>query len=137
MLLSSAEPVSFRLSDSAPTPAPCVFEHIYFARPDSNIFGANVDHVRRRLGRELALEAPADADIVISVPDSSNTAALGYSQQSGLPYELGFIRNHYVGRTFIKPSSESRHFGVRVKFNPVRDIIAGQRIAVEIGRAHV
>ena len=115
------------------TPKParaCVFELIYFSRPDSEVFGESVDQVRRRLGRTLAAEHPAEADIVISVPDSSNSAALGYSEASGLPFELGLIRNHYVGRTFIAPQQMKRDFGVNLKFNPVRRILEGKRVVV-------
>ncbi len=108
----------------------CVFEHIYFSRPDSVVFGETVDRVRRRLGQQLAREHPADADLVIAVPDSSNSIALGFSEESGLPYELGLIRNHYVGRTFIQPNQPGRDFGVRVKFNPVAEVLAGRRVAV-------
>ncbi len=108
----------------------CVFEHIYFSRPDSRVFGDGVDRVRRRLGHQLAREHPADADVVISVPDSSNSIALGFSEESGLRYELGLIRNHYVGRTFIQPQQAGRDFGVRVKFNPVREVLEGRRVVV-------
>jgi amidophosphoribosyltransferase len=108
----------------------CVFELIYFSRPDSVVFGTSVDLIRRRLGRRLAEEHPADADIVISVPDSSNSAALGYSEASGIPFELGLIRNHYVGRTFIAPVQMKRDFGVNLKFNAVRRILDGQRVIV-------
>ncbi|MEY4070982.1 MAG: hypothetical protein RL721_1596, partial [Candidatus Eisenbacteria bacterium] len=108
----------------------CIFEHIYFSRPDSRVFGDTVDRVRRRIGRELARECPADADVVISVPDSSNSIALGYSEASGIPFELGLIRNHYVGRTFIQPNQAGRDFGVRVKFNPVREVLEGKRVVV-------
>jgi amidophosphoribosyltransferase len=108
----------------------CVFELIYFSRPDSTVFGVSVDAVRKALGRRLALEHPADADIVISVPDSSNAAALGYSQQSGIPLEFGMIRNHYVGRTFIYPTSELRDYRVRIKYNPVKELLAGKRVVV-------
>jgi amidophosphoribosyltransferase len=108
----------------------CIFEHIYFSRPDSRVFGDTVDRVRRRLGRQLALEHPADADVTIAVPDSSNSIALGYAEQSGVPFELGLIRNHYVGRTFIQPNQTGRDFGVRVKFNPVSEVLAGKRIVV-------
>ncbi len=110
--------------------AACIFEFIYFARPDSIIFDAQVDKIRRRMGEQLAKEHPAEADIVISVPDSSNTAALGYSKQSGIPFELGLIRNHYVGRTFIQPTELMRKFGVRLKYNPVRGAIKGKRIVI-------
>ncbi len=112
------------------TPAPCIFELVYFARPDSNLWGVSVDRARRAFGRQLAREHPVDADCVIAVPDSANSAALGYAEQSGIPYELGLLRNHYVGRTFIRPSQADRDFGARVKYNPVREVLAGQRIAV-------
>ena len=108
----------------------CVFELIYFSRPDSVVFGSSVDSIRRNLGRRLAEEHPADADIVIAVPDSSNSAALGYSERSSLPFELGLIRNHYIGRTFIAPEQISRDFGVNLKFNPVRRILEGKRVVV-------
>ena len=108
----------------------CIFEYIYFARPDSIIFGENVDKARRQLGHQLAREQPADADIVISVPDSSNTATVGYAEESGIRFELGLIRNHYVGRTFIHPSQATRDIGVLIKFNPVRGVLRGRRIVV-------
>jgi amidophosphoribosyltransferase len=108
----------------------CVFELIYFSRPDSLVFGVSVDAVRKAFGRRLAREHPAEADIVISVPDSSNAAALGYAMESGLQLELGLIRNHYVGRTFIYPTSELRHNRVRIKFNPVRELLKGKRVVV-------
>jgi amidophosphoribosyltransferase len=110
--------------------AHCIFEFVYFARPDSIVFEENVDKVRRKLGRALAREAPADADFVISVPDSSNSAALGYAHESGLPFEFGLIRNHYVGRTFISPKQSVRDQGVLIKFNPVRGVLRGKRVAV-------
>ena len=108
----------------------CIFEFIYFSRPDSKVFGENVDKVRRELGRRLAEESPADADIVISVPDSSNTIALGYSEASKMQFELALIRNHYVGRTFIQPRQKNRDWDVRIKFNPVKGVIKGKRIVV-------
>ena len=108
----------------------CIFEYIYFSRPDSYIFGHCVDNVRREIGRTLAQEYPVEADIVISVPDSSNTAALGYSQESGIKFEIGLIRNHYIGRTFIHPSQVTREHSVRIKFNPVRGVLEGKRIVV-------
>ena len=111
-------------------PAPCIFELIYFARPDSRIWGASVDRARRAFGRQLAAEHPVEADCVFSVPDSSNSAALGYSEQSGIPLELGLIRNHYVGRTFIHPTQEGRDFKVRIKYNAVREVIEGKRVIV-------
>jgi len=108
----------------------CIFEFIYFARPDSIIFGDNVDKIRRRLGMQLAKEKPVDADIVISVPDSSNTATLGYSEESGIKYEMGLIRNHYIGRTFIEPEQTIRDLDARIKFNPVRGVLKGKSIVV-------
>jgi amidophosphoribosyltransferase len=111
-------------------PKRCVFEHVYFARPDSQVFGDSVAQVRRRLGERLAREAPAVADIVVPVPDSGLYAALGYSRESGLPFELGMTRNHYVGRTFIEPRQSIRNFGVKVKLNPVQEIIRGRRVVL-------
>jgi amidophosphoribosyltransferase len=108
----------------------CVFELIYFSRPDSVVYGESVDLIRRRLGRRLAEEHPADADIVIAVPDSSNSAALGFSEASRVPFDLGLIRNHYIGRTFIAPSQMKRDFGVNLKFNAVRRILEGRRVVV-------
>lgn len=110
--------------------AHCIFEYIYFSRPDSRIFGEYVDKTRREFGIRLAEEHPAEADIVISVPDSSNTAALGYAIQTGIPFELGLIRNHYIGRTFIQPQQAIRHFNVKVKFNPIGGIFTNRRIVV-------
>jgi amidophosphoribosyltransferase len=120
---------SFRLAQRA-EPSRCLFEHVYFARPDSVVFGDSVAEVRRRLGAQLAREAPAAADIVVAVPDSGLYAAVGYSRESGLPFELGMTRNHYVGRTFIEPKQSIRNFGVKVKLNPVRSIIAGKRVVL-------
>jgi amidophosphoribosyltransferase len=111
-------------------PSFCIFEYIYFARPDSNIFGENVYLVRKKLGARLAEESPADVDLVMPIPDSGNYAALGFAQRLGLPFEMGMIRNHYVGRTFIQPSQRVRDFGVRIKLNPVRDLLRGKRVAV-------
>ncbi|HEV7503190.1 MAG TPA: amidophosphoribosyltransferase [Vicinamibacteria bacterium] len=108
----------------------CVFEHIYFARPDSQVFGHNVLGTRQRLGRQLAREAPADADIVVPVPDSGMGAALGFSEESGLPFQWGLIRNHYVGRTFIEPKQSIRSFGVKIKLNPVRSVLEGKRVVL-------
>lgn len=113
-----------------PEPRPCIFELVYFARPDSRVWGASVDRARRAFGRQLAREQPADADCVFSVPDSSNSAALGYSEESGIPLELGLIRNHYVGRTFIHPTQKGRDFRVRIKYNAVREVIDGKRVVV-------
>jgi len=112
-------------------PAKCVFEYVYFARPDSKIFGGyTVYATRKALGRQLAKESPVQADVVIPVPDSGVPAALGYSEGSGLPFETGLIRNHYVGRTFIEPEQSIRHFGVKVKLNAVPDVLKGKRVVV-------
>lgn len=111
-------------------PRPCVFEHIYFARPDSLVFGENVYPIRRAFGRRLAAESPAEADVVIPVPDSGVPAAIGYAEASGIPFQMGLIRSHYVGRTFIEPSQSIRSFGVRLKLNPVPEVIAGKRVIV-------
>ncbi len=115
---------------AAPAHSPCIFELVYFARPDSRLWGVSVDRARRAFGRQLARENPIEADAVIAVPDSANSAALGYSEESGIPYELGLLRNHYVGRTFIRPSQADRDFGARVKYNPVREVLHGRRIVV-------
>ncbi len=111
-------------------PRSCIFEFVYVARPDSVLFGKSVDEVRKRLGAALARAHPVDADIVMAVPDSSNPAALGYSHASGIPFDMGFIRNHYVGRTFIEPDQSIRDFGVRIKLNPARSAIEGKRIVL-------
>jgi amidophosphoribosyltransferase len=109
----------------------CVFEYVYFARPDSQVFGGSVDRARRALGRRLASEYPAPgADLVFSVPDSSNSAALGFAEVSGLPYELALIRNHYVGRTFIQPTQAGRDAKVKVKYNPVREVLRGKSVVM-------
>ncbi len=108
----------------------CIFEYIYFSRPDSYIFGECVDKARRKIGQTLAEEYPVDADVVISVPDSSNTAALGYAHAAKIPFEIGLIRNHYIGRTFIHPSQVTRDAKVRIKFNPVRGVLEGKRVIV-------
>jgi amidophosphoribosyltransferase len=109
----------------------CVFEYIYFARPDSHIFGGhNVNRIRKNFGRQLAREYPVDADIVIPVPDSGVPAAIGYAEESGIPFDFGLVRNHYVGRTFIEPKQNIRHFGVKIKLNPVWDLLEGKRVVV-------
>ncbi len=112
------------------TPAPCIFEFIYFARPDSTIFGRQVYSVRKEFGRQLAREHAVDADVVISIPDSGTPAAIGYAEEAGIPFQLGLIRNHYVGRTFIEPQQSIRHFGVKIKLNPVREVMEGKRVIV-------
>jgi amidophosphoribosyltransferase len=108
----------------------CIFEHIYFARPDSIMGGTCIYEVRKALGRQLAKECPANADVVIPVPDSGVPAALGFSEASGIPFEMGLIRNHYVGRTFIEPQQSIRHFGVKIKLNAVRGVVSGKRVVV-------
>ncbi|HNY64636.1 MAG TPA: amidophosphoribosyltransferase [Deltaproteobacteria bacterium] len=138
--LRSVEPGEILVIDSkglashrmppAPKLSFCIFEHIYFSRPDSLVFGEKVDKIRRRLGKQLAQESPCDADIVISVPDSGNTAALGYARASGIKYEIGLIRNHYIGRTFIAPHQDRRKLDVRVKLNPVAGVIEGRRVVL-------
>jgi amidophosphoribosyltransferase len=110
--------------------AMCVFEFIYFARPDSYIFGRTVNEIRRGLGKQLAAESHVDADVVIPVPDSGVSAAIGYAEGSGIKYDMGLIRNHYIGRTFIEPSQSIRDFGVKIKLNPVKEIIKGKRVVV-------
>src|SRR5205807_5593873 len=110
--------------------AQCVFEHVYFARPDSMVFGRAVEESRENLGRLLARECPADADLVVPVPDSGVAAAIGYSSESGLPFRQALIRNHYVGRTFIEPSQAIRDFGVKLKLSPVRHLLEGKRVVL-------
>ncbi len=116
--------------ESAERQSCCIFEHVYFARPDSDIFGANVYQCRKKMGELLAQEAPVDADFVMPFPDSGNYAAIGYSQASGIPLEMGVIRNHYVGRTFIQPTQSMRDFSVRVKLNPIRTFLEGKRVII-------
>ena len=111
-------------------PRPCIFEHVYFSRPDSIVDGSSVYSVRKRIGAELAIEDPVEADLVIPVPDSGTPAAIGYAQQSGIPFELGIIRSHYVGRTFISPGDQIRHLGVKLKHNANRALIQGKRIVL-------
>jgi amidophosphoribosyltransferase len=110
--------------------AHCVFEFIYFSRPDSVIFGKSADLARRMFGRRLAQEHPVEADLVISVPDSSNSAAIGYAEELGIPLDIGLIRNHYIGRTFIQPLQKQRDIGVRIKFNPVRGVLKKKRVVI-------
>jgi amidophosphoribosyltransferase len=113
-----------------PISTPCVFEHVYFARPDSTVFGRSVAASRQGFGRRLAREHPAVADVVVPVPDSGMYAALGFAEESGIPFALGLVRNHYVGRTFIEPKQAIRHFGVKVKLNPVREVVEGKRVVL-------
>ena len=108
----------------------CVFEHVYFARPDSRVNGHSISRVRQKMGKILAQEHPVDADVVIPVPDSGMAAAIGYARESGIPYDMGLIRSHYVGRTFIEPQQSIRHFGVKLKLNAVRDVLEGKRVLV-------
>jgi amidophosphoribosyltransferase len=130
ILVISAEGVrSIKPFPPAPL-AHCIFEHVYFARPDSDVFGRSVNEVRTELGRNLAREAAVDADVVVPVPDSGVCAAMGFAEQSGVPLRMGLIRNHYVGRTFIQPQQSIRHFGVKVKLNPVRSILDGKRVVL-------
>lgn len=112
------------------TPSLCIFEYIYFARPDSYIFSESVYKVRKELGKQLAKELPVPADVVIPVPDSANIAALGYAEESGIPYENGLIRSHYIGRTFIEPDQRIRDFGAKIKYNVVREIVDGKRVVI-------
>jgi amidophosphoribosyltransferase len=128
LVIVGPEGVSSRFYAPSPAASSCVFEHVYFSRPDSIVFGRSVDYSRDLMGRELARESPVDADIVVPVPDSGNTAAIGYSAESGIPFRLGLIRNHYVGRTFIEPRQSVRDFGVKLKLNPVRSLLYGNRV---------
>ncbi|MBV8052236.1 MAG: amidophosphoribosyltransferase, partial [Acidobacteriaceae bacterium] len=119
-----------RFYSAAQPQSSCIFEHVYFSRPDSIVFGRAVQDSREELGRQLAREAPADADIVVPVPDSGVTAAMGYAAESGIPFRFGLIRNHYIGRTFIEPRQSVRDFGVKLKLNPVRSLLEGRRIVL-------
>ena len=111
-------------------PSHCIFEFIYFARPDSMVFGQNVYTIRKAFGKQLARETGIEADVVIAVPDSGVPAALGYAEEAGIPFDFGLIRNHYIGRTFIEPRQTIRHFGVKIKLNPVKDALKGKRVVV-------
>ena len=130
MVVVGPEGIHSRFFASRTPQSSCIFEHVYFSRPDSVIFGRSVAESREKLGRQLAIEAPAAADLVVPVPDSGVAAAMGYSTESGIPVRMGLIRNHYVGRTFIEPEQRVRDFGVKLKLNPVRSILAGQRVVL-------
>jgi amidophosphoribosyltransferase len=128
MVVVGREGLQSRYFAAALPPSSCIFEHVYFSRPDSLIFGRPVQESREALGAQLAREAPVDADIVVPVPDSGVTAAMGYAAESGIPFRFGLIRNHYVGRTFIEPEQSVRDFGVKLKLNPVRSVLEGKRV---------
>jgi len=130
LIVIGPEGMTSRFYSSAQPQSSCIFEHVYFSRPDSVVFGRAVQNSREELGRELAREAPTDADIVVPVPDSGVTAAMGYASESGIPFRFGLIRNHYVGRTFIEPRQSVRDFGVKLKLNPVRSLLGGKRIVL-------
>src|SRR6266478_5104827 len=128
LVIVGPEGISSRFYSPSPSQSSCIFEHVYFSRPDSLVFGRSVDQSRDAMGRQLAREAPANADIVVPVPDSGNTAAIGYAAESGIPFRLALIRNHYVGRTFIEPQQSVRDFGVKLKLNAVHSLIEGKRV---------
>ncbi len=130
LVIVGPEGVASRFYATALPQSSCIFEHVYFSRPDSRVFGRPVQESREQLGRQLAIEAPADADLIVPVPDSGVTAAIGYSAESGTPLRFGLIRNHYVGRTFIEPQQSVRDFGVKLKLNPVRSLLEGKRVVL-------
>ncbi|MFL5321268.1 MAG: amidophosphoribosyltransferase [Myxococcaceae bacterium] len=130
MVVIDSEGLRSEFPFRAPRLGRCIFEHVYFAKPDSTLFGESVYEVRKKLGRQLAKEQPAQADLVIAVPDSGVPAAIGFSQASGIPYDVGLIRSHYVGRTFIEPQQSIRHFGVKLKLSAVRQVLKGKRVVV-------
>ncbi|HME31864.1 MAG TPA: amidophosphoribosyltransferase [Terriglobales bacterium] len=130
LVLVGPEGVHSRFYSAQQPQSSCIFEHVYFSRPDSIVFGRAVQATRDAMGRQLALESPVDADIVVPVPDSGMTAAMGFAQQSGIPIQIGLIRNHYVGRTFIEPEQRVRDFGVKLKLNPVRHVLEGKRVVL-------
>ena len=111
-----------------PTPKHCIFEYVYFARPDSNVYQQNVYEMRKAMGKKLALEQPIQADMVVPVPDGGVPAAIGYSQQSGIPFEMAIMRNHYIGRTFIEPTQEMRDLKVKMKLSPIEHLIKGKAL---------
>ncbi|HYA22715.1 MAG TPA: amidophosphoribosyltransferase [Terriglobales bacterium] len=130
LIVMGPEGMTSRFYSTAQPQSSCIFEHVYFSRPDSIVFGRAVQDSREELGRQLAREAPAEADIVVPVPDSGVTAAMGYAAESGIPFRFGLIRNHYIGRTFIEPRQSVRDFGVKLKLNPVRSLLEGKRIVL-------
>ena len=130
LIVVGPEGITSRFYASTAPQSSCIFEHVYFSRPDSLVFGRPVQASREELGRQLAREAPAEADIVVPVPDSGVTAAVGYAAESGIPFRFGLIRNHYVGRTFIEPRQSVRDFGVKLKLNPVRKLLEGNRVVL-------
>ena len=130
LIVVGPEGITSRTYTPALAQSSCIFEHVYFSRPDSRVFGRAVHESREELGRQLAREAPAEADVVVPVPDSGVTAAVGYAAESGIPFRFGLIRNHYVGRTFIEPRQSVRDFGVRLKINPVRSLLEGKRVVL-------
>jgi len=130
LVIVGSEGVSSRVYAAPKQQSSCIFEHVYFSRPDSVIFGRPVQESREALGRELAREAPVDADLVVPVPDSGVTAGVGFANESGIPFSFGLIRNHYVGRTFIEPSQAIRDFGVKLKLNPVRHLLQDKRVVL-------
>jgi len=130
LIVIGREGMTSRFYSPALAQSSCIFEHVYFSRPDSRVFGRAVQESREALGCQLAREAPADADVVVPVPDSGVTAAMGYAAESGIPFRFGLIRNHYVGRTFIEPRQSVRDFGVKLKLNPVRSLLEGKRVVL-------
>jgi len=130
LVVVGPEGISSRFYATAEKQSSCIFEHVYFSRPDSMVFGRAVQTSREELGRQLAREAPVEADLVVPVPDSGVTAAVGFAAESGIPFRFGLIRNHYVGRTFIEPSQSVRDFGVKLKLNPVRSLLKGRRVVL-------
>ena len=130
LIVVGPEGITSRFYSTAAPQSSCIFEHVYFSRPDSMVFGRAVQTSREELGRQLAREAPVEADLVVPVPDSGVTAAVGYAAESGIPFRFGLIRNHYVGRTFIEPSQSVRDFGVKLKLNPVRSLLEGKRVVL-------
>jgi amidophosphoribosyltransferase len=128
LIVVGPEGIQSRFYAPALPQSSCIFEHVYFSRPDSTVFGRPVQESRELMGAQLAREAPVDADIIVPLPDSGVTAAMGYALESGIPLKFGLIRNHYVGRTFIEPEQRVRDFGVRLKLNPVRNVLEGKRV---------